>query len=52
MTKKNLPQDPPPRCTLCFKPQPREWCWMGNPEPGCPFSMPPRWEIDKEWGLL
>jgi hypothetical protein len=46
-------QDAPQRCTLCFKPAPLEWCWMGNPqEPDCPLHMPPRWEVDTEFKLL
>jgi hypothetical protein len=50
--RKKMPEDAPERCTLCLKPAPREWCWIGNPEPGCPLHMPPRWEVDKGWNLL
>jgi hypothetical protein len=42
----------PPTCTLCFKPVPLEWCWMGNPDPPCPLGMPPRWEVDPGMRLL
>ena len=38
-------------CALCEKPEPRYYCWAGQPEDRgegqCPLGYPARWEIDQ-----